>query len=204
MKLQEKFRKRKIFFCCQTLPFNRTGVEKDTLNRAFFPEEKIFVNQEELEYFAQVVAYNGMSGIINLHMNRFLTSSTLILLICCSDQITNAGWTKPALEGQWKFVTATLVENTPFLSQYPDPKIFADEAPLPKPPYIAPDLIFEKDTMYELKYPESIRHRIKFSLDSGYLVSRSIANRAPCPLEFTNDTLCIYKPYSGGCRTKRT
>lgn len=92
-------------------------------------------------------------------MNRFLISFTLILFITCfahsTDIVTidldKSGWTKPALEGQWKFVTATKVESTPFLNKNPDPQIFPDEAPLAEPPYIGPDLIFENDSVYELK-----------------------------------------------------
>jgi len=145
-------------------------------------------------------------------MNRFLISAALILLINSSGQSANnitsdldkSDWTKPTLEGQWKFVTASKEENTPFLSQYPDPEIFPNEAPLPEFPYNGPDLIFAKDTMYELNYPESISNRKKFSLDSGYLVSHSLAHPAPCPLELINDTLYIYKPYYGREYIKET
>ena len=138
-----------------------------------------------------------------IRMNRFLISSALILLISGSGYSTGnvtsdpdkSGWTKPVVEGQWKFVTAVKVENTPFLSKFSEPQIFPDELPHPLPPYVGPDLIFEKDTMYELKYPESMSDGVTFSLDSGYLVSRSLAHRDPCPIELTNDTLYLYQPY---------
>ncbi len=138
-------------------------------------------------------------------MNRFLISSALLLLISASGRGTKivtpdldkSGWTKPVIEGQWKFVTAVKVESTTFLSQFSEPQIFPDEMPHRQPPYVGPDLIFEKDTMYELRYPESMSDGTTFSLDSGYLFSRSVAHRDPCPIELTNDTLYLYQPYHG-------
>lgn len=130
-------------------------------------------------------------------MNRFFISSIGIFLICSSGQCSDIDFQKRALEGQWKFISADKVKNTPFLNQYPKPHIFPDESPLPEPPYDAPDLIFEQDSIYELNYPESLSNRNTFSSDSGYLVLNSPAHRDPCPFEFINDTLYIYKPYHG-------
>src|SRR6218665_2617061 len=102
------------------------------------------------------------------------------------------------LEGDWKFVHAEMVENTAFLNQLPEPQPIVDETPLVLPPYKGPDLHFEKDSMYKLAYPISINDRLKFSIDSGYLITYSGHQHVHrYPIEKKNDTLCIYKFHNG-------
>src|SRR4051812_27987846 len=130
-------------------------------------------------------------------MNRFVIYSALVFFICCFNQpIDNhtterykSGWVKPELEGHWKFVTAIKVKGTSFLSQYPDPKTPPQEVGPKEPPYIGPDLIFEKDTIYELYYPTSLVERNNFSLEQGYLQTHFKWHTDSYPVELVNDTL---------------
>lgn len=100
------------------------------------------------------------------------------------------------IEGNWKFVSAEIVENSPLPIQYPQPIV--DEVALVRLPYIGLDLRFEKDSMYELDYPISINERKKYSIDSGYLFTyfeRQFTRKYP--IEKKNDTLWVYKLYDG-------
>lgn len=107
------------------------------------------------------------------------------------------GWQKPAVEGDWKFVSVEKVEDTPFLLYYPNPRTPAKEVGPPEPPYIGADLIFENDSMFEISYPKQVVQRTLFSVDSGYLRVHFKWHTELHPIEMVNDTLFIYKPYYG-------
>jgi len=128
----------------------------------------------------------------------YFISALLILLLSNSNVNFFYGDGKIDVEGDWKFVHAEKVENTSFLNQFPNPQPVVDEIPLLQPPYKGADFRFEKDSMYELNYPISMNDRLKFSIDSGYLVTyrgHHIIHRYP--IEKKNDTLCIYKFHDG-------
>jgi len=130
-------------------------------------------------------------------MNTHLLPYLVPLLLCCScaEEQKATGWTKPALEGQWTFVSAEKVEDSPFLSHYPNPHTPAREVGPAEPPYIGPDLIFEKDTVYEVYGQMEFMYGSHFSIDSGYLHFGREWLGNTHPVEFKNDTLFIYKPY---------
>ncbi len=64
---------------------------------------------------------------MNLHVIRFLIP-VLFCFSCSAQNDDNnyeqdqSEWTKPAIEGQWKFVSAVKVEDTWFLSDNENPK----------------------------------------------------------------------------------
>jgi hypothetical protein len=138
-------------------------------------------------------------------MNLFLNSFYLICLFSCSGQYidnntieqSSFGSKNLVLEGHWKFVSAVKVEDTPFLTHYPNPNTPAREEGPPNPPYIGPDLIFENDTMYEVDYPTVLSSRNNFSVKSGYLHHHFKGYMESFPVEFVKDTLFVYKPFYG-------
>ena len=116
-----------------------------------------------------------------------------IVFIGCSD-ISLTEWVKPELEGHWKFVYAEKVEDTPFLKHYPNPHTPAQEEGPMEPPYIGPDLIFENDSVYQVYGNLEFITRSYYEIDSGYLhYIRPWINNT-FPVEYTSDTLFIYKP----------
>jgi len=137
------------------------------------------------------------SSFVNLDMIKYLIP--ILWCFSCTNQNEHtdqneSGWTKPALEGHWKFVSAVKVENTSFLNQYPNPYAPAYEAGPPEPPYRAPDLVVENDSLYEILYPKQLIRRQGFSVDSGYLHAHFEWYTESHPVEFVNDTLFIYVP----------
>lgn len=146
-------------------------------------------------------------------MRRYSLLPTLILLFACSNtdlKLNNEGaknteYQAGDLNGDWKFVRADMVENTPFLSKYKDPHPVVDEYTPMLPPYKGPDLRFEEDSMYVVNYPVSINDRTKFSLDSGYLFTYTgrELNRH-YPIELKMDTLYRYEWYHGESYIRET
>ncbi len=139
-------------------------------------------------------------------MLRILFSTSLLLLIGCNVQQDQQGqeieqeekgWQKPKLEGHWEFVSVVEAEDTPFLRHYPEANVPAKEALDPEPPYHGPDLIFDQDSVYELFYPRRVSYQWKYAVDSGYLHFGHKWFENTFPVEYTNDTLFIYKPVFG-------
>ncbi|MBX7094485.1 MAG: hypothetical protein K1X56_07185 [Flavobacteriales bacterium] len=108
-------------------------------------------------------------------------------------------WAVPQVEGHWKLVASTIVKDVPFIK--PDLKkqndlIAREEGPFEY--YRQGDLVFEKDSLFQIDYPMEIITRSKFNIDTGYIVTQFGDYTSACPMEQRNDTLYRYVPGTYG------
>ena len=131
-------------------------------------------------------------------MKRYQHLALTFTLLTCNQltaQINETKWNITEPNGHWKHVETELVHEVPFLNLHTkqDELKIASEAS-PWDYYTPYDLVFEKDTLYKLNYPEQVFESVKFFIDTGYIHFTSKDLLYSYPAEVGKDTLHFYIP----------
>ncbi len=136
--------------------------------------------------------------LLTIQMKRYQHLALIFTLLTCNQltaQINETKWNITEPNGHWKHVETELVHEVPFLNLHTkqDELKIASEAS-PWDYYTPYDLVFEKDTLYKLNYPEQVFESVKFFIDTGYIHFTSKDLLYSYPAEVGKDTLHFYIP----------
>lgn len=122
----------------------------------------------------------------------------VVISLCCCQllaQTSENSISSTELIGHWKLVDAKIVDEVEFL-KLPKREMsheirVSEDSPWDS--YKKFDLVFDKDSMFQVHYPVIANAPSVYKIDSSYLHVSTNENSSKYPLQLLNDTLILYR-----------